>query len=80
MTAASLGVSGRSVWEEMGHGESVKPLGPYNRGMVVDLLHELVEEVGLETLRLSAFRSARADRAWENEGSFASPAGSLLRL
>ena len=43
------------TFDNMGHGESVKPPGPYDLAMFVDFLHELVEELGLERFALVGF-------------------------
>ncbi len=43
------------TFDNMGHGESVKPPGPYDLGMFVDFLHELVVEIGLERFALVGF-------------------------
>jgi pimeloyl-ACP methyl ester carboxylesterase len=43
------------TFDNMGHGESVKPPGPYDLRMFVDFLHELVEDIGLERCALVGF-------------------------
>ncbi len=43
------------TFDNMGHGESVKPPGPYDLEMFSDFLHELVEDIGLERFALVGF-------------------------
>jgi pimeloyl-ACP methyl ester carboxylesterase len=43
------------TFDNMGHGESVKPPGPYDLGMFVDFLHAFVEDIGLERFALVGF-------------------------
>lgn len=43
------------TFDNMGHGQSVKPPGPYDLGMFVDFLHEFVEDIGLAHLALVGF-------------------------